>query len=137
MTAEERLARLERNNWRLTLALVLMGMAATLIVTTGMAQKETAPEKVRAGGFELVDENGKVRAGISLTKDGPQIYVSDENSKVRASLTATKGGSGLSVFDENGKVRTSLILGKDGPGLRIFDEGGKLRSSWVNGNMSL
>jgi len=133
MTAEERLNRLERNNRRLTVATVLTGAAAVLIVTAGMAEPKTPPEKIRAGQFELADADGNVHAGLAMTKDGPQIYLSDEDGKVRATLTATKGSSGLCLFDENGKARASLEFNSNGPGLLMFDENGKLRH-WANGN---
>ena len=59
-TFEERLTRLERKNRRLTLALLLTGVVAVLVVTIGMARTDPVPEKLKARGFELSDENGKM-----------------------------------------------------------------------------
>ena len=43
MTTEERLARLERNNRRLTLALVLAAVVAGVVAAAGMARTDAVP----------------------------------------------------------------------------------------------
>jgi len=102
-TIEERLTRLERKNRRLTLAVLLTGVAAALVVTVGMARTEAVPDAVRAHSFVLLDENGKVRAMLAVAKDGPGLRLSDENGKLRASLGVTEDGPGLHLLDENGR----------------------------------
>jgi hypothetical protein len=61
MTIEERLTKLERKNRILTLAMLLTGAAATLVVTIGMARTDAAPDVVSAHSFQLSD--GAVRYG--------------------------------------------------------------------------
>jgi hypothetical protein len=52
-----------------------------------------------------MDENGKLRAGMEVSKSGPQLILWDENHKIRAALLFTKeDGPGLGLTDENGRV---------------------------------
>jgi hypothetical protein len=151
MTTEERLTRLERKNRWLTLALLFMGVAATLVVTAGMQRTEAVPEVVKARRFLLVDENGKERARLGLAKAFSGLVLSSENGsavalaagndmqaltfmgengKQRAVLMTLKDGhAGLAVLDENEKPRARLVVDKDGPGLNLLDENDKIRAA--------
>ena len=53
---------------------------------------------------DLLDEKGKLRAGVALDKDGPWLSLLDENGKRRAGLAVLKDGAGLVLYDENGKA---------------------------------
>jgi hypothetical protein len=129
MTTEERLTRLERMNRRLTLALVFMGLAATLVVAAGTGQNDAVPEVVKARSFVLVDGNGKMRALLQLDKDGPSLELCGENEKPRLRLAASKSGAGVFLGGENGKARVGLIVNKDGPHVGLYDENGRLLRS--------
>ncbi len=129
MTIEERLTKLERKNRMLTLALVLVSLAATLVVTVGMGPPEAVPEEVKARRFILVDAYGKARAGMFFDNADPHLDLLDENGNVRLGLTVVKGiGPRLGLWDENGKLRVGLALDKDFPSLGFYDESGKGRA---------
>jgi hypothetical protein len=142
MTTEERLEKLERelaaakrrNHWLLTIMALIIGgltLVWTLTKTTSAAyaqEAEAVQKIIRASEFVLVDENGKIRAALSVSKDGAGLTLWDENGKFRASLSANKDGTMLGLRDENGKLRASLSAVKDGPGLDLFDENGKPRA---------
>jgi hypothetical protein len=126
MTTEERLARLERNNRRLTWALALTGLVAMLIVTTGMAPTDAVPRQVKAGRFEVVDANGQVRALLGISGAGPGFCVYDEKGKVRAQLTVTKDGPRFTLADEIGSPRVAVLVNKNVAGVGILDEKGRV-----------
>ena len=86
MTTEERMNHLERTNRRLTMALVLVGMATIITVAAGMGPAEAVPNVVKARSFVLVDENGKERATLSVTRFGTQLTLVDENGKAGPGL---------------------------------------------------
>ena len=130
MTIEDRLTRLERRNRRLTLALVLIGVVAALIVTTGMDRADAVPEKVTARRFELVDENGKVQAVLGVANDSPFLNLSDKNGKLRVGLGVTMGMvPSLSLFDDNGNPRAGLMVIKDSSILNLSDANGHVRAN--------
>ena len=143
MTTEERLEKLERelarpnhpNCWLLpviALAVVGLALAGTWTRTTAIAQdrgESASPKVIHASAFSLEDENGKVRATLSMTKGGPRLALYDENGKVRVGLGASKDGSGLSLYDENDKQRLLLAATKDAPALALYNETGKVRAT--------
>ncbi len=132
MTTEERLARLERKNRRLTLALVLMGVAATLVVTVGMERNEAVSEVVKARNFLLVDENGKTRAALEMIGDESSLVLSDKSGKERATLKVDNDfGPDLRMLDENGKTLAMLVVVKGDPFLDLSDENGRARAKLV------
>ena len=115
MTIEERMTRLERKNRRLTLALVLTGLAAILAVGVGMAAPVAVPDEVKAHKFTLVDADGKTRAelGLNTGPNGPGLKLFDENGNMRVGLGLLPDGPNLTLRDENGKTRVSLNVTKD------------------------
>jgi len=133
MSTKERLEQLERRNRRLSVAVVLMGVAAAVVVAAGMAKTEGVPNVLRARSFEVVDENGKVRAKLHICLNEPCLDLYDENDKHRVSLwvrdEADQDGSGpaFEFLDEKDTARAVLTLGKEGPQLSLCDEKGKKR----------
>jgi hypothetical protein len=111
-------------------------------------------KKIRANNFALVDEQGRDRAELLITKvgEGPGLVLRDEEGYVRvmldldksghptlalgsgnqaqAILTLSGAGPMLNLMDEKGKAGVLLILDKDGPRLDLGNEKG-------NGSVSL
>jgi len=143
MTLEERIETLERelasakhrNRWALAVgaaAIVGLAWAGAWITAVPSAQAQgagAASNVVRANAFIVEDEDGKPRAMIAATKDGPGLGMYDENGKTRAGILVTKHGPALDMYDENGKPRAAIGVTKDGPRLRMFDENGKPRAA--------
>ena len=134
-TTEERLEKLERTTHRHRLVLAGIGVAVlacaiiwVVIGTAGKAQAQSPgnpPKDIRASQFVLEDGNGKTRALLVMTEDGPGLFLYDENGKLRADLSEINGVPAVSLFDKNGKGRTQLHLSKgDGPELIMNDANG-------------
>jgi hypothetical protein len=118
MTTEERLGNLERelarakrrNRWLVAVVgLVVVGLilAWTWNKTTSTAQAQAvggAEKVIRANKFILEDANGKERAMLTMTKEGPALTLFDENGGPRVVLSALKEGPKLNLADEKGKV---------------------------------
>ena len=137
MTTEERLEKLEkelarakrRNRWLLRGAGLCLGLgllAWAFGAEVALAQPAgAAPKRVSANMFVVVDENGKRRAKLSVSKGGPSLILFDENGKGRAALTVVKDRPGLILRDPNGKIRATLVVLKTGPRLGLLDENGE------------
>jgi hypothetical protein len=139
MTTEERLTTLEqelaatRRRFRWLLVGLALGLGALALVWVSAASAPKAKAQVAAGGqtvraseFVLEDENGKVRAILSVFKDVPGLSLFDEDGKNRVGLVVDKDGPRLSLYDENGKPRAVLaVVGKAGSGLVLFDAADK------------
>lgn len=146
MSAEERLQRLEReltrakrrDHW-LLVGLVLAAMMGFLgwtgmgAAVTAHAQPAAQAQKViSAQGFVLEDENGKNRAVLGMTAEGPVLRLLDENGKVRAELGQKAiHGQAFILGDEFAKnhSRAILVMSPEGPMLILSDENGNIRTS--------
>jgi len=136
MTTDERIENLEKglasarrfNRWLLAavgLALGVWILAGTLEPRMAGAEGGAAAvNEVRAKKFVLVDDAGKVHAGLAPTKDGAGLILFDEAGKTRAMLSV----GALGLYDAEGKTRVMLSVGADGPALGLFDAAGKTRA---------
>jgi len=72
--------------------------------STARAQKANIDLKViRANRFVLEDEDGAVRAALTVNKRRRMLSLADENGKVRALLTVGENGPSLPLFGETGE----------------------------------
>ena len=142
MTIEERLAGLERRNWKLTLGLVLTAIAAGVVAVAGAGAPGAVPRNqfgdtilepapadvIRARKFELVDENFRVRAVIEARKDGGGrmvLFGGPTPVPARVVIEVTKdSGAGIHLYGENSRGGGGLMATKDGTSLALFNEDG-------------
>ena len=117
MTVDERLEKLEKE----------LARAKRRIRWLVDLEKATRAAKgiIQGTTFLLVDSEGRERATLTVTPDGPLLGLADENGKPRAKLTAFKDGPSLDLWDDQGNRRIALHAGKDGPILTLVDENGK------------
>ncbi len=72
-------------------------------------------QTVRARLFELVDEEGKVRAELGVEPDGfPSFNLLDKNGVGRVGLTLMGGSPSLLLMDEDGALRALVRVGPEG-----------------------
>jgi len=75
--------------------------------------------------IRLLDDQLKVRAVLSTTKDGPAISMCDPNEKPRAQLTYSGDNPRLVLIDGDAKATINLSIPKIlGPKIEITDENG-------------
>ena len=129
MTTEERLAALEKAlasaNRRARLSLIGVAIivgASVFCASTGVVKE------VRASAFTLVDQNGKVRGGLTVTENESGLIIVDERGKTRAVLMVNKAGTSFHLADERGEFRAGLSVVKEGPRLMFMDEQGVPRA---------
>ena len=135
MTTQERLEALERGlsaakrrNKYLLIGLVLLAVAWAFTSTTGTVQAQTGENVVRAERFELVDSEGRVRAGLGVFNGMPGLLLYDANGTNRVELSVSDRGTGLFLYDANETPRAKLLASDDGSALGLFDTNGKHRA---------
>jgi len=133
MTIEDRLESLEhqlrrsqRNNVVLLWVIVTAGMALTFAPPLG-SQEGKDPKTLRAGRFELVDDQGRVRGVLGMYGETPTLLLADEKVETRCALTAAKEASGLQLTSPNLAARQTLATGAEGSVLSLADSNGKPR----------
>jgi len=125
MTIEERLEKIEKKVKRNNLILLAVVLLAVLAMTVGANSHKKV---IEASAFNLIDENGKIRARLCMLKEGPVLRLYDEYENPRAAMGVAKEGPVLSLADEKGEVRAGLNASKRGPALGLYDENGKIRA---------
>ena len=131
-----RVQRLERDNRRLKLgagALVAVLVALPLVAAVlppqnPFRQQQEVPQRIVAREFQVLDEDGAVRARLGVGAVGASLSTGwltffDEQGKVSVALVEDR----MIFADEQGKVRAAL---RAADGLRFNDEQGTLRAGF-------
>jgi len=111
MTIEERFEKLEMKLARarvINRMLVVFGVGLFLVLSflepgTPTAQESAIYREVHASAFVLFDENGFVRANLTMVGDGPTLELYDEIGTVRAELSVLGNAPYVGLFDKNFK----------------------------------
>jgi hypothetical protein len=133
MTIEDRLEMLERRFQRSRrnngLLLGLMAAAATAFVLSPSlgSQESKEPKTLRAGRFELVDDEGRVRGVLGMYGETPTLMLVNEKVETRCALSASKEASGLTLTSPGLKGKQTLATGADGSVISLEDSSGKPR----------
>ena len=134
----ERLALVERSmrRYRAALAAVTVIALVALAGEPSLVGAQKAPAVVQAKGFEVIDDNGRVRASLHSTGDLTSVIFYDKTGKARATLGNGGDAPFLTFYDETGRT-TRVALSTTGPyaSLSLNDEAGKMRV--VLGNTSV
>lgn len=92
------------------------------------AQQSVTPI-VRTRAFELVDENGKIRAQINLEKTGEVVFrLRDAKGTIRSKFAAGEDGSGLSLMDDRTEATVQIRANQSGGGIILIDRKGNVQS---------
>ena len=104
-----KIARLERTN-RILMSVFAVSLLLFLIAAA------SEPTTVRATAFQLLDEDGAVRAEL-VTRDGsPGLYLKDKSGLDRVAVFDGPDGSGVYVMDAEGVTRIGLAQFAHGGG---------------------
>ncbi len=130
---------MSKTRWTVALvAVCLVVTAAAVAYAAGKAKAPAVPQVVRAGRFELVDGQGRLRGKLAVNSDGtPGLDLYDGAGQLRVTLAlAEDGNPSVELTDKNGKQRAALFVGKSGePGLSLLDKQGQARAELYLANM--
>ena len=145
-----RLDRLEKRCRRLTIGATALGLALAAAVTVSAVAEPAVQDMVRARGFELIDDEGELRAFLNVTgnddvilslidkqgvqrwfaridKHGPSLILSDEEDNTRWAARAWEDGTRLELSDEKGELRWLAVVDENRTFTFLADEKGKTR----------
>jgi hypothetical protein len=106
-------------NKRLTLALTIVNISILLIVLflfTSAFKPEVAPV-IRGHAFELIDDQGKVRAEIKILPPDPSVKMPDGTTGSPETVI-------LRLIDSKGGPNVKIAATEDGSGLVLGGESG-------------
>jgi hypothetical protein len=105
----------------------LLLLVFLLAQTPSTAQQDIVPV-VRTRAFELVDENGKVRAQFNIEKTGEVVFrMRDAKGTIRSKFGAGESGSGLSMMDDRTEATVQIRSNQAGGNMILIDREGRER----------
>ncbi|MCH8274714.1 MAG: hypothetical protein IH851_07985 [Armatimonadetes bacterium] len=123
-TIEDRLARLERANRRLTFFCAALVVLPMLVVAGWRAQ---VPDVIRAHSFEVVGEDGNVKGRLWHVKNVAALSLYDSKGVARIDMNSPDGSPRIRVMNDEGQARAVLEVSAGRAGLRLLDPGDKTR----------
>jgi hypothetical protein len=106
----------------------LLLLVFLLAQSPSTAQQDVVP-MVRTRAFELLDENGKVRAQINVEKNGEVVFrMRDAKGTIRSKFGASESGSGLSMMDDRTEATVQIRSNQAGGNMILIDRDGRERT---------
>jgi len=116
------------NTNRLAIALTVINLILliALIAQGRMIASQTIPEVLRVRAFELVDENGRVRAQLNIDETNGEVIfrLRDDKETIRVKLGASEEGSGLLLINDLTEPGVHLLAKQDDTSLTLIDQSG-------------
>jgi hypothetical protein len=125
MTLESRVALLEAKNRRLKQVVMAAGLVVVVLTAMGQARKE-GPERIEAGQFVVVDNEGRERAVLGLEDGSPVLVITNGEGRetVRLEVPSVPDKPALYFTDPGEGHRMELAMTQTGPVLHFSDQRG-------------
>lgn len=108
-------------------------IGANLLVLLCLAAQPTrlpqnTPAVLRARAFELVDEEGKIRASINVETNGDAVFrMRDRQGTIRVKIDAKEAGSGLLLLDDSTNPGVHVLANREGTVMTLISKDGRKR----------
>lgn len=114
------------NRLAIALTIVNLGLLIVLLVQGRLIAAQTVPEVLRVRAFELVDENGNVRAQLNVEPSGEVVFrLRGEDESIRVKLGASADGSGLVLINNETEPGVQLLAQSGETGLTLTGQDGE------------
>lgn len=116
------------NQNRIALALTLINFILLIFILGQgrMVNTQTVPDVLRVRTFQLVDENGEVRAQLNVSDpDGEVVFrLMDQQGTIRVKLGASEDGSALVLLNDLTEPGVHILAQQDDTSLTLTDQNG-------------
>jgi len=116
---------------RLTVALTVINLALLIfLLAQGRAiANQTIPQVLRVRAFQLVDENGEIRAQLNVDETNGEVIfrLMDAKGTIRVKMGASEEGSGLLLINHLTEPGVHILANQDGTTLTLVDHNGVKR----------
>jgi len=115
---------------RLSVVLTVINFVLLIIVLaqSRLIATQTIPQVLRVRAFELVDDNGEVRAQLNVESNGEVVFrLRDAKGTIRVKLGASEEGSGLLLINDLTEPGVHILADQNGTSLTLTEEGGAKR----------
>jgi hypothetical protein len=107
------------------LAALNVGLVMLVLMQSASAGANTDATIVRAQAWELVDEDGQVRARLNVEESGEVVWrMIDQTGTIRLKMGAGVDGSGLLLLDDETEPGVHLLAQPTGPTVTLTGKDG-------------
>ena len=126
-TMEERMAKLERSLHFYRSIFLLSTLCIGFLVISSFKEKQSAPDRLQAKAFEVVDDNGNILAKIASYKNAGSMTIYTERGKTLVDIIKNVDGNGAVVGFNSAQAITYRLTGTTSGGgvLDIYNSSGK------------
>lgn len=114
-----------RNQVR-TLKRIVYGFGCLLVagIVVGATSMQTVPDVIRAKSIQVVNDQGKIVAGLIATPTGGSVAISNNAGEILASFSCTPSGGLFGINNEDGKMQVALGVSRYGGRLSLHNNKG-------------
>ena len=114
------------NRPALILTIINFILLIALLAQSRLIATQRIPEVLRVRAFQLVDENGEVRAQLNVDgTNGEVIFrMMDQEGTIRVKMGASEQGSGLVLLNELTEPGVHILAQQGNTSLTITDQSG-------------
>ena len=114
------------NRLPLLLTVVNILLLSAVLIQGSVIASEPVPDVLRVRAFELVDEEGQVRAQFSVEESGEVVFrLRDEHGVIRVKLGASQEGSGLVLINDQTEPGVQILARPGETVLTLSEQGGE------------
>ena len=100
-----------------------------LLAQSRLIANQTIPQVLRVRAFQLVDENGEIRAQLNVDETNGEVIfrLLDAKGTIRVKMGASEEGSGLLLLNNLTEPGVHILANQDGTTLTLVDHNGVKR----------
>ncbi|MFT4593591.1 MAG: hypothetical protein ACI9JK_001303 [Phycisphaerales bacterium] len=109
-----------------TLKRIVYGFGCLLVagIVVGATSLQTVPDVIRAKSIQVVNDKGKIVAGLIATPTGGSVSVSNNSGETLASLSCTPSGGLFGINNDDGTMQVALGVSRYGGRLSLHNNKG-------------
>ena len=119
---------MKTNRRAIVLTVINFVLLIVVLAQSRLIATQSIPQVIRVRAFELIDENGRVRAQLNVESNGEVVFrLRDEKETIRVKIGASEEGSGLLLANNLTEPGVHMLADQNGSSLTLIEEGGGKR----------
>ena len=117
------------NRLAVVLTVINFVLLIFLLAQSRLIANQTIPQVLRVRAFQLVDENGEIRAQLNVDETNGEVIfrLMDAKGTIRVKMGASEEGSGLLLLNNLTEPGVHILANQDGTTLTLVDHNGVKR----------
>lgn len=117
------------NRLAVVLTVINFVLLIGVLAQSRLIANQTIPQVLRVRAFQLVEENGEIRAQLNVDETNGEVIfrLLDAKGTIRVKMGASEEGSGLLLLNNLTEPGVHILADQNGTSLTLTEEGGAKR----------